>query len=100
MDRLKTLNVYLQGTTTLSAQIADLEMAPADPILGTKIAFQKDKDSNKMNLGVGAYRDENGKPYVFNVVQKIESDMHNKVINHVQILLLRNTLTLKEMLIS
>ncbi len=99
MDRLKNMTVYLQGTTTLSAQITDLKMAPADPILGTKIAFQKDSDPNKMNLGVGAYRDENGKPYVFKVVQKIEAAMHNKALNHVLMNPLRNIWTLKEILI-
>lgn len=71
MDRLKQTAFFLQGPTSLSAQIHSIGMAPLDPILGTMIAFQKDQDSNKMNLGVGAYRDEDGKPYVFKVVQQI-----------------------------
>lgn len=40
-------------------------MAPPDPILGTTLAYKADKDAKKMNLGVGAYRDDNEKPYVF-----------------------------------
>jgi aspartate/tyrosine/aromatic aminotransferase len=47
-------------------------MAPADPILGTAIAFNNDKSTEKINLGIGAYRDHDGKPYVFNVVKKVE----------------------------
>ena len=47
-------------------------MAPPDPILGTALAFKVDKDAKKMNLGVGAYRDEDGKPYVFKVVRRVE----------------------------
>lgn len=35
-------------------------------------AFKADKDSRKINLGVGAYRDEHGKPYVLNAVKKAE----------------------------
>ena len=47
-------------------------MAPVDPILGTAQAYNADTDSRKVNLGVGAYRDDNEKPYVFNVVKKAE----------------------------
>ena len=35
-----------------------VEMAPADPILGVSQAFQKCTSPDKLNLGVGAYRDE------------------------------------------
>ncbi|TFY78785.1 hypothetical protein EWM64_g5223 [Hericium alpestre] len=35
-------------------------------------AFKADKDPRKINLGVGAYRDENGKPYVLSAVKKAE----------------------------
>lgn len=34
-------------------------------------AFKADKDPRKINLGVGAYRDENGKPYVLPSVQAV-----------------------------
>jgi len=47
-------------------------MGPPDPIIGSRVAFQKDKDLNKINLGVGAYRDDNGNPYVFKIVRKVE----------------------------
>jgi len=40
-------------------------LAPPDPILGTALAYKADKNPKKMNLGVGAYRDDNEKPYVF-----------------------------------
>ena len=38
---------------------------------GVTEAFKADKDSRKINLGVGAYRDENGKPYVLPSVKKV-----------------------------
>jgi aspartate/tyrosine/aromatic aminotransferase len=50
-------------------------LAPADPILGTALAFKADKNPKKMNLGVGAYRDDNGKPYVFSVVKEVDEKL-------------------------
>lgn len=47
-------------------------MAPPDPILGVTDAFKRDTNPNKINLGVGAYRDDNGKPYVLECVRRAE----------------------------
>lgn len=52
-------------------------MGPPDVILGITEAFKKDPDSNKVNLGVGAYRDDNGKPFVLPCVQKVSNFMSN-----------------------
>lgn len=52
-----------------------IEVAPMDPILGTTIKFNADKDPNKINLGVGAYRSEAGKPFVLDVVREAEKQM-------------------------
>jgi aspartate aminotransferase len=52
-------------------------MAPPDPILGTAIAYKNDTSKDKINLGVGAYRDDNEKPYVFNVIRKVEKEIAN-----------------------
>nr|XP_027809155.1 aspartate aminotransferase, mitochondrial-like isoform X2 [Marmota flaviventris] len=49
---------------------AHVEMGPPDPILGVTEAYKRDTNSKKMNLGVGAYRDDNGKPYVLPSVHK------------------------------
>lgn len=47
-------------------------MAPPDPIIGVNNAFNSDADPRKVNLGVGAYRDDNSKPYIFKIVRKVE----------------------------
>lgn len=52
-------------------------MAPADPILSLTTGFKNDTDPRKVNLGVGAYRDNNGKPYVFPIVKKVEHQIVN-----------------------
>ena len=40
-------------------------------------AFKGDKNPQKINLGIGAYRDENGKPYVLNAVNQAEAFLYN-----------------------
>lgn len=40
---------------------AAVEMAPRDPILGLNEAFNADTRTDKVNLGVGVYYDDNGK---------------------------------------
>lgn len=50
---------------------AHVQAGPPDPILGVTEAFKKDSDSRKINLGVGAYRDENGKPFVLPSVRQV-----------------------------
>jgi aspartate/tyrosine/aromatic aminotransferase len=34
-------------------------------------AFRRDTDSSKVDLGIGAYRDNNAKPWVLPVVKKV-----------------------------
>lgn len=48
-----------------------VEMGPPDIILGVTEAYKRDQNPNKINLGVGAYRDDNGKPYVLPSVKKV-----------------------------
>lgn len=51
---------------------ADVKQGPPDAILGITEAFKKDSFDQKINLGVGAYRDDQGKPYVLPSVKKAE----------------------------
>ncbi|KAI9460862.1 pyridoxal phosphate-dependent transferase [Lactarius psammicola] len=51
---------------------SNVPAGPPDPILGVTEAFKADADPRKINLGVGAYRDGDGKPYVLNSVKKAE----------------------------
>ncbi|THH11583.1 hypothetical protein EW145_g539 [Phellinidium pouzarii] len=69
--RTHSLRLPLRTLSTWSAVPA----GPPDPILGVTEAFKADKDSRKINLGVGAYRDEHGKPYVLSSVKKAEESL-------------------------
>ncbi|MBU9830994.1 amino acid aminotransferase [Rahnella rivi] len=46
--------------------------APADPILGLSDLFRADDRSDKINLGIGVYKDETGKTPVLASVKKAE----------------------------
>ena len=48
-----------------------MEMGPPDAILGLTEAFKSCPDPKKVNLGVGAYRDDNGKPFVLPSVRLV-----------------------------
>eukprot|EP01088_Endostelium_zonatum_P009292 TRINITY_DN22489_c0_g1_i1.p1 TRINITY_DN22489_c0_g1~~TRINITY_DN22489_c0_g1_i1.p1 ORF type:complete len:411 (-),score=101.89 TRINITY_DN22489_c0_g1_i1:26-1258(-) len=59
-----------------------IPLGPDDPILGMNTAYNKDTSKDKINLGVGAYRTEEGVPYVMNVVKKAEERLlHSKTVN-------------------
>ncbi|NHB91653.1 amino acid aminotransferase [Photorhabdus cinerea] len=46
--------------------------APADPILGLADSFRSDPRTNKINLGIGIYKDETGETPVLTSVKKAE----------------------------
>ncbi|XP_005098987.1 aspartate aminotransferase, mitochondrial [Aplysia californica] len=54
---------------------SNVEMGPPDAILGVTEAFKRDTNPKKMNLGVGAYRDDAGKPYVLPSVKQAELEV-------------------------
>lgn len=49
-----------------------LQPAPADPILGLSEAFKKDPHPDKINLGVGVYKDAQGNTPIFTSVKQAE----------------------------
>ncbi len=55
-----------------------LELAPKDPILGLNELFNTDTRSNKVNLGVGVYYDDNGKLTLLKAVQQAEIERVQK----------------------
>jgi aspartate aminotransferase, mitochondrial len=50
----------------------NVPQGPPDPILGISEAFRRDTSPKKVNLGVGAYRDDNNKPWVLPSVRQAE----------------------------
>ncbi|KAJ6295887.1 hypothetical protein OIU77_006015 [Salix suchowensis] len=60
-----------------SSVFANIVRAPEDAILGVTVAYNKDSSPDKLNLGVGAYRTEEGKPLVLKVVRRAEQMLVN-----------------------
>jgi aspartate aminotransferase len=48
------------------------EKIPEDPILNLAVLFKADKREQKINLGIGSYKDDKGLPVVFSTVQEAE----------------------------
>lgn len=62
-------------TDSSSTYLDDIPMGPPDSILGIAAAFRACTDPNKVNICVGAYRDENGQPWVLPSVRAAEQKM-------------------------
>jgi len=60
------------GIRSIRRLWGDVPLAPPDPILGLTEAFKADTAPGKMSLGVGAYRGDDGKPFVLQSVRKAE----------------------------
>lgn len=54
-----------------------IQSAPADPILGLNDAFKNDITPNKINLGVGVYKDEQGHTPILQSVKQAEERLLN-----------------------
>lgn len=60
-----------------------IELAPPDAVFGLNAEYKSDTHSDKVNLGIGAYRTNEGEPYVLPVVHNVEVAMANdKTLNH------------------
>lgn len=60
---------------------ANVPQGPPDPILGLTEAFNKDTDPRKITLGVGAYRGDDGKPWVLPSVREAEKKLFDQNLN-------------------
>ncbi|CAK8696744.1 aspartate aminotransferase, mitochondrial-like [Clavelina lepadiformis] len=73
MSRVLNTPVNCRIILRPSSWWSNVEMGPPDPILGVTEAFKRDTNPKKINLGVGAYRGDDGKPYVLSTVKKAQS---------------------------
>eukprot|EP00471_Norrisiella_sphaerica_P006739 CAMPEP_0184479212 /NCGR_PEP_ID=MMETSP0113_2-20130426/1025_1 /TAXON_ID=91329 /ORGANISM="Norrisiella sphaerica, Strain BC52" /LENGTH=447 /DNA_ID=CAMNT_0026857243 /DNA_START=432 /DNA_END=1775 /DNA_ORIENTATION=- len=61
------------GPNQRLSRFKDVPMQPLDPVFGLTEAFNADPNhGKKLNLGVGAYRTEDLKPFLLNVVREAE----------------------------
>merc|ERR1719331_3734482 len=65
-------NLLRNSARCMSSGWDNVPLAPLDPILGMSQRFQADTDPRKVNVSIGAYRTDEGKPLVLNCVKKAE----------------------------
>jgi aspartate aminotransferase, cytoplasmic len=77
--RLSQLKSQIMGSTqdTLFTENV-VPQAPEDPLFGLMAAYRKDTSDKKVDLGIGAYRDNNAKPWILPVVKKVSITGHHK----------------------
>ena len=73
-------------TSRMNSLWNNVQLAPPDAILGVTDRFKADQSPNKINLGVGAYRDNNGSPYIFNCIRKAQEKLLNSDHEYTRIL--------------
>jgi aspartate aminotransferase, cytoplasmic len=78
-----------QSPTMASTSLFDaatVPLAPEDPLFGLMAAYRADESSKKVDLGIGAYRDNNAKPFILPVVKQVglrlDSKMRTRYIRH------------------
>ncbi|XP_072384047.1 aspartate aminotransferase, mitochondrial-like isoform X1 [Diabrotica undecimpunctata] len=79
--KLLVPNLYFKSQYRNIAWFSKLPLADPDPIFGLLDSFLQDTSKQKVNLGVGAYRDDEGNPYVLQSVRKAELKIMCKSMN-------------------
>ncbi|KAJ1259490.1 hypothetical protein BS78_10G159600 [Paspalum vaginatum] len=63
---------FVASARAMASWFGHVEPAAKDPILGVTEAFLADPSPDKVNVGVGAYREDNGRPVVLDCVREAE----------------------------
>ncbi|KAL9001443.1 MAG: hypothetical protein Q9169_000018 [Polycauliona sp. 2 TL-2023] len=71
--RLASIKGHMEGSNPTVFSADNVPQAPEDPLFGLMAAYRKDTFEKKVDLGIGAYRDDNAKPWVLPVVKKAEA---------------------------
>ncbi|ERF69357.1 hypothetical protein EPUS_08830 [Endocarpon pusillum Z07020] len=73
-SRLNQINYHTMGSAGSPTMFTadNVPRAAEDPLFGLMAAYKKDTFDKKVDLGIGAYRDDNAKPWVLPVVKKAD----------------------------
>ncbi|KAI9710094.1 MAG: Aspartate aminotransferase, cytoplasmic [Bogoriella megaspora] len=74
-NRLQQLSAQMapQKPTAFLSDV--VPQAPEDPLFGLMAAYRKDTSDKKVDLGIGAYRGDDAKPWILPVVKKVDLDL-------------------------
>ncbi|KAL6698264.1 aspartate aminotransferase [Trichoderma pleuroticola] len=85
LARINNIASHISPTmaSTTSFPAETVPQAPEDPLFGLARAYKADNSPLKVDLGIGAYRDNNAKPWVLPVVKKADEILRdNPELNH------------------
>ncbi|MCJ1453036.1 Aspartate aminotransferase, cytoplasmic [Mycoblastus sanguinarius] len=71
-ERLSNIKGHMEGCNPTAFHKDNVPQAPEDPLFGLMAAYRKDDSDKKVDLGIGAYRDDNAKPWVLPVVKQAD----------------------------
>jgi aspartate/tyrosine/aromatic aminotransferase len=66
----------------MSSFFRDVPLAPPNSILGVSLECKKDPFNGKIDLTIGAYRDNNGVPHVLECVREAEKQIFEEKLDH------------------
>ena len=72
-NRLASIKGHMDGNNPTVFTSDHVPQAPEDPLFGLMAAYRKDTFDKKVDLGIGAYRDNNAKPWVLPVVKQVSN---------------------------
>ncbi|OLN81194.1 Aspartate aminotransferase, cytoplasmic 3 [Colletotrichum chlorophyti] len=84
LSRIRSIASHIMAPVAVTNFPADtVPQAPEDPLFGLMAAYRADESKDKVDLGIGAYRDDNAKPWVLPVVKKADEILRNDPeLNH------------------
>ena len=71
LARLSNIRAHMDASNPTVFHADHVPQAPEDPLFGLMAAYRKDDYDKKVDLGIGAYRDDHAKPWVLPVVKKV-----------------------------
>ncbi|KAI1267034.1 PLP-dependent transferase [Xylariaceae sp. FL1019] len=75
--RVKSIVQQMAPPSVTSFPADTVPQAPEDPLFGLVKAFRSDEFKDKVDVSIGAYRDDSGKPWVLPVVKKADEVLRN-----------------------
>ena len=70
-SRLANIKGHMEGSNPTVFTSDHVPQAPEDPLFGLMAAYRKDDFEKKVDLGIGAYRGDDAKPWVLPVVKQV-----------------------------
>ncbi|RMJ21111.1 aspartate Aminotransferase [Aspergillus sp. HF37] len=81
-QRLHSVHQHIMPSSSVFSSSV-VSAAPEDPLFGLAQAFRQDPSDKKVDLVIGAYRDDHAKPWVLPVVKKADELVRNDPnLNH------------------